>query len=367
MEPIRVLHIVMYMGHGGAETMIMNYYRNIDREKLQFDFLVHRDFEGAYDKEILALGGKILRIPRMNPFSKRYRHELNDFFKNHSEYKIVHSHIDCMSSLPLFYAKRHNVPIRIAHSHNSNQDRDIKYPLRLFYKNKLTKTSNIFFACGKKAGDWMFDGKPYILLPNAIDSILFSYNETIRSDMRKELAIDNSLVIGHVGRFNKQKNHEYLVDIFNCFYQRHKNSKLLLVGDGPCKDNVLKKAKYYNIENAICFLGQRNDINKVLQAMDIFVFPSLFEGTPLTVIEAQAAGLPCLISDKVPIDCKKTDLVYQIKLSDSPEKWADKIEELLKIKRRNTYDEIKKSGFDVKTNAEKLEIFYLETYKGIKA
>lgn len=367
MEQIRVLHIVTYMGRGGLETMIMNYYRNIDRNRVQFDFLVHRDFEADYDKEIQELGGKIYRLPPLNPLSKEYLSKLDNFFKEHKEYKIVHSHLDCMSAIPLKYAKLNGVPVRIAHAHSSNQTKDLKYPLKLFYKTKISKYASQLFACSDEAGRWMFgENADFIVLNNAIDTEKYLFNNNTAQKVRKELNIKNdSLVIGHVGRFENPKNHSFIIDIFAETLKKNSNSVLLLVGEGSLRKSIEEKVNSLGISNKVIFAGLRTDVNELLQAMDVFLFPSLFEGFGIVALEAQASGLPCLISDKVPIECKKTDLVYQMKLSDASDKWADKLVELSKIERKNTYEEIRESGFDIKANAEKLEEFYLNAYKGI--
>ena len=365
---IRVLHVVTYMGRGGLETMIMNYYRNIDRSRVQFDFLVHRDFEADYDKEIQELGGKIYRLPPLNPLSKEYLSKLDAFFNKHKEYKIVHSHLDCMSAIPLKYAKLHGVPVRIAHSHNSNQTKDLKYLLKLFYKTKISKYANNLFACSNDAGRWMFgENADFTVLNNAIDTEKYLFNNNTAQKIRKELKIESdSLVIGHVGRFENQKNHSFIIDIFAEILKKNSTSVLLLVGEGSLRKSIEEKVNSLGISNKVIFAGLRTDVNELLQAMDVFLFPSLYEGLPVSIVEAQASGLPCLISDKVPLECKKTDLVYQMNLSDSPDKWAEKVVELSKIKRENTYEEIKESGFDIKSNAQKLEELYLYSYRRIE-
>ena len=174
---IRVLHVVTYMGRGGLETMLMNYYRHIDRSKVQFDFLVHREFEADYDEEIKSLGGRIYHVSRLVPWSRRYKAELRRFFRTHPEYKIVHVHQDCLSSVALQCAKDCGIPVRIAHSHNSNQDKNIKYLFKRYYMRKIPETATELFACGKAAGDWMFGGKTYRLLPNAIAAGKYIYEE----------------------------------------------------------------------------------------------------------------------------------------------------------------------------------------------
>ena len=363
-HPIRVLQVVTYMGRGGLETMLMNYYRHIDHSKVQFDFLTHRDFDGDYDKEIKELGGNVYHLSNLNPLSIGYKTSLNDFFGNHPEYKIVHSHLDCMAGIPLKYAKLNIVPIRIAHAHNSNQTKDLKYPLKLFYKRNIKKNANYLFACGDEAGKWMFNTDNFKVLNNAIDAKDYTFNMNIRNDKRKEFGIsDDSILVGHVGRFFPQKNHEFLIDIFNQFHKDHPNSYLMLVGEGELKTSIQDKVNTLGLEDYVIFTGLRSDVNELLQAMDVFLFPSLYEGLPVSIIEAQAAGLSCLISDKVPIECKKTDLVYQLNLNDSVNVWSDKVYELSHITRRDTYEEIKQSGFDIVENAKWLENFYVDLYK----
>lgn len=362
--PIRVLHVVTYMGRGGLETMLMNYYRNIDRSKVQFDFLVHRSFEADYDKEIEALGGKIYYLPNLNPFSRTYLKRLDLFFKQHKEYKIVHSHLDCMAGIPLKYAKLNGVPVRIAHAHNSNQTKDKKYLLKLYFKRNIPKYATVLFACSEEAGQWMFGGAEFKVLYNAIDARQYVYNESIRNDIRKRLNIEvDTIVIGHVGRFSPQKNHDFLIDVFVKLKKSKPNSKLILVGIGELQDRIKDKVNSVGLTEDVIFAGLRKDVPEILQAMDVFVFPSLFEGLGMANIEAQAAGLPCIISERVPVECVKTNgLVKQIRLNESAEQWALQIIESTHLKRRNTFDEIKASGFDVQVNAKKLESFYLGLY-----
>ena len=213
-QPIRILHVVTYMGRGGLETMIMNYYRHIDRSKVQFDFLVHRDFRADYDDEIEALGGRIFRLPRLVPWSRSYLKALEQFFRKHPEYKIVHVHQDCLSSVILKVAQNCGVPVRIAHSHNSNQDKNLKYPIKLFYKQFIPTYATHLFACGKDAGDWMFGGVSYQILNNAIDTRQYTYDINTRQQMRSRLEInDTTFVVGHVGRFHPQKNHSFLLNV----------------------------------------------------------------------------------------------------------------------------------------------------------
>lgn len=242
MAPIRVLQVVTHMDRGGLETMLMNYYRHMDREKVQFDFLAHRQERAAYDNEIEALGGKIYRLPRLVPWSKSYLAALNQFFADHPEYKVVHVHQDCLSSVILKAAKKHNVPVRIAHSHSANQDKNLKYPLKLWYKRDIPKYTTNLFACGRDAGDWMFGGAPYQIVNNAIDVSAYTYSPIKRLEMRREMGLADELVIGHVGRFNQPKNHPFLLAIFGCAAEKEPNAVLLLVGGGEDMPKMPAKA-----------------------------------------------------------------------------------------------------------------------------
>lgn len=355
---LRILQVVTDMGRGGLETMLMNYYRNIDRTKIQFDFLVHRNNREAYDDEIELLGGKIFRVPRLNPFSYKYKSVLKEFFCSHREYQIIHVHQDCMSSVILKIAEECGVPVRIAHSHNSNQNRDLKYPIKLYYKRFISQYATDLFACSEEAGKWMFSGAKFKVLNNAIDAKSYKFNDKIREEMRVQLGIEkNELVIGHVGRFSEVKNHKFLVEIFYRI-QKENSAKLLLIGEGVLQEKVKEQAKNLGIEKQVLFLGMRSDVQRLLQAMDVLVFPSLYEGLPLSLIEAQAAGLPCIISNKVPIECKKTDLVQQLDLAENTLRWADCILKASMQERRNTYQEIKEAGFDIIENAKYLEKYY---------
>lgn len=357
---MRVLQIVTHMERGGLETMLMNYYREIDRHKVQFDFLVHREARAAYEDEIETLGGRIYRLPRLNPFSPSYYQALQMFFQDHP-YKIVHCHLDCMSAIPLSVAKQCGVPVRIAHSHSSSQDKNIKYLLKKYYKRKIAKNATDLFACSQLAGNWMFGDCSFQIMENAIDSRRYVYDQTIRHCMRANLKLSDSMVLGHVGRFNYPKNHDFIIDVFAALHRIYPNVKLMLVGDGQGKMEIEKKVAKLGLSESVHFMGVRSDVNELLQAMDVFVFPSLYEGLPVTMVEAQAAGLPCIMSDRISKECIVTDgLVTVQKLSDSAEIWAQQILSLQGRERRDTSAEVKAHGFDVVENAKWLEEFYLE-------
>ena len=362
-KPIRVLQVVTTMNRGGLETMLMNYYRHIDRNKVQFDFLIHREDTSDYENEIIALGGKIYRLSKLNPFSLRYRRNLTAFLKKHSEYKIIHVHQDCLSSIALKAAYKVGIPVRIAHSHNANQDRNIKYLVKRYFMKSIPRYATQLFSCGKEAGDWMFQREDYIVLNNAIDSSLFTYNLSKRKKIRKELDLINNIVVGHVGRFNFQKNHSFLIEVFKEILNYNHNAKLILIGTGELEEKIKSQVDKLGIQEQVLFLGNRNDVNNLMQAMDIFIFPSNFEGLPVTLIEAQAAGLPIVKSDYVSDQCIISPNVYTISLKDKPKVWAEKMISILhSFKRSDTSSYIISSHYDVSANVKWLENYYEEKF-----
>lgn len=363
-RPIRILQVVTYMGRGGLETMLMNYYRHIDREKVQFDFLVHRDFRADYDDEIDALGGIIYRLPRLNPVSPAYYKALDAFFAEHS-YTVVHSHLDCMSAYPLRAAKKAGVPVRIAHAHNTSQDRGWKYPIKQFSNKQVGRYATDYFACSQAAGEWMFPSRQFAVFPNAIDLNDYSFCASVRKSVRQEFHLkDDCLLIGHVGRFAPQKNHAFLLDIFAEIAKLQADAYLFLVGGGEGMAAIREKAVAFGLADKVIFTGVRDDVNRLLQAMDIFVFPSLYEGLPVTLVEAQASGLPCVISDHVPRESIITDgLVTVQNLDDSAETWAKHILARIGTARTDHSAEVAAHGYDISETAKWLEEFYVRKYE----
>ncbi len=357
---IRILQVVTHMNRGGLETMLMNYYRHMDPAAIQFDFLTHREYDGDYGGEIHTMGGIIYHLPTLNPFSAHYHKALNAFFDEHPEYKVIHVHQDCMSAVILKAAKQHGVKVRIAHSHCASQDKNIRYPIKMFCKRSIPKYATDLMACGDDAGKWMFRGAPFTVLNNAIDASGYIFDPAKKAEQRAKWGVEpNELLVGHVGRFSPQKNHVFLIDVFYAI-QEKATAKLILVGDGELRAQIQAKISQLGLSEKIIFTGVRSDVADLLQAMDVFVFPSNYEGLPVTMIEAQASGLPCLISDKVPIECRMTEPVQQIPLTDSPEIWAEKAIEAAKLPRKNTYEEIKTAGYDIVENANRLQKMYEE-------
>ena len=367
-EPIRILNMFTIMDRGGAETMVMNYYRHIDRNKVQFDFLVHRDQRGAYDDEIESLGGRIFRMCPVYPQNfLNYKKKLKKFFTEHQEYQIIHSHMSELGYFAFKEAKRQNIPVRICHAHNAPNNFDAKVIVRTYFKHLMMPYITHLFVCGKSAGDWLYGKKNerrFIMMNNAIDAKKYVYSEQTAEEVRKELGVGDCKVIGHIGRFNPQKNHIFLIDIFSEIKKIQPDTKLLLVGGGDGMAEIRHKVERLELTDSVIFTGVRSDVHRLLQAMNVFVFPSLYEGLPVTMVEAQAAGLPCVISDHVPEECIVTqDLVTIQRLSDSPESWAKHIVSRMNTDRKDTREEIKAHGFDIAENAKWLEEFYLEQNK----
>lgn len=369
-EPIRVLVLDTVMDRGGAETMIMNYYRQIDRSKIQFDFLVNRPYEAAYEKEIQELGGKIFRMCPLYPqYFGRYKKEVREFLKAHPEYQIIHSNLEERSYFALKEAKKLNIPVRISHSHNAPRGFDLKSIIRYYFRANLKPQVTHMFTCGEEAGIWLYGKKQQdhvIMMNNAIDAKLYQYHPAVEEEMRKELGLEGKFVIGHVGRFFPQKNHTFLIDIFAKVYQQNKNAVLLLVGGGELETEIKAKVEELNLTEAVKFLGVRSDIHRLMQAFDVFILPSLFEGFPVTMVEAQAAGLPCIISDQVPPQCAITKNVEIISLKKSPQQWAERLLTYQNIQKQNMYETIVKQNFDITANAKWLQQFYLEELKSRK-
>lgn len=363
-QPLRVLQVVTNMDRGGLETMLMNYYRQIDRTRVQFDFLTHRESKAAYDDEIKALGGKIYHMPRLVPWSRSYKRALDSFFAAHPEYAIVHVHQDCLSAVALQAAKKRGVPVRIGHSHTANQNRDMKYPIKLFYKRFIPRYATALMACGRKAGEWMFGGAPFSVLPNAIDAASYRFDPETRERVRAALSLQpQTLTVGHVGRLAPEKNHTFLLDIFAELLKLRPDARLLLVGEGTLEGDIRRKAETLGVIDKIVFTGVRSDVNELLQAMDAFVLPSHYEGLGIVNIEAQAAGLPCFVSARVvPPEAKVTELLHYIPLEAGAKKWAEEIlsHTIPPAARRNTMDDIVRAGFDIRATAAELERFYQE-------
>lgn len=363
-EQIRIAQIIGKWVGGGVESVVMNYYRHIDKSKIQFDFICDEDSTNIPYEEIKSLGGKVILIP---PYQRaiKYHKELKRVLKE-GNYKIVHSHINTLSVFSLYAAKSAGVPVRIAHSHSTTNKKEKKKNLM---KQILKPFSKVFatdyMCCSELAGRWLFGNKEYdkgnvYLLNNAIDLNKFKYDENIRKKKRNELNIsDDTLVIGHVGRFVEQKNHKFLIDIFNEIHKEKKNSILLLAGQGPLMEEIKEKVNELGLKENVKFLGQRNDINDLYQVFDVFLLPSLYEGLPVVGIEAQASGVLCFFSTDMTKEIKLLDKTTFMMLDDSAKKWATNIiKGINENERKDTQLEISNKGFNIKEENIKLKEYY---------
>lgn len=348
----------------------MNYYRNIDKTRIQFDFFFDEDSINIPYEEIEKLGGKVIIVP---PYQKiiKYHNVLKKLLKD-GQYKIVHSHLNTLSVFSLFAAKVAGIPIRIAHSHSTTNKKEMKKNLLKQILRPFSKVfSNKYMCCSELSGRWLFGDKEYdkgsvYLLNNAIDLEKFRYDEKLRINKKKELNIDDkTIVIGHIGRFVKQKNHKFLIDVFNEINKKYNDSILLLVGQGPLFEEIKKKVKKMGLEDSVFFLGQRKDVNELYQVFDVFVLPSLYEGLPVVGIEAQATGNLCIFSDDMTKETKILDSTKFMSLNSTAKEWADEILKNIKdYKKHDTKDEVSKYGYNIKKEAEKLTKKYYEFLEG---
>lgn len=366
-KPIRVLHVLGTTNLGGAESRIMELYRNMDREKVQFDFLVHTDKEGHYSAEIRELGGKIYSVPRFNVKNYRvYHNALVHFFAENHDYAAVHGHMTSTASIYLPIAKKAGIPITIAHARSAGVDKGVKGLVTKIIRLPLKKRADYLFTCSEEAGVAVY-GKKAVrqenvwTIPNAIDTERFCFNSSVREKMLAELGLSDKFVIGHVGRFGFMKNHAYLIKVFYELCIMHDDVALVLIGKGELEEEIKQKVQDLGVGEKVLFLGTRANVEDYYQAFDYFVFPSVFEGLPGSVAEAQAAGLHCLVSDKVTREAALTDLAVYRSIDEPPIEWAKEIQKNAKdaMIRRDTRQEIIDKGFDVRIQAKQMAEFYL--------
>lgn len=363
---VRVLHVIGSMNCGGAETLLMNIYRHIDRSKVQFDFVVHSREKGFYDDEIGSLGGKIYRTSRFNVLNYwSYRSFWNKFFREHQEYQIIHGHINSSAAIYLSCAKK-NGRTTVVHSHAT---RNVEKTFRSFvfkiFSYPIRYIADYFFACSKQAGIDRFGekvvaGDKFKVLINGIDRDKFKFNSEVREAIRNELQVDNNTVIvGHVGRFTAAKNHDFLSDVYAKIKSENPNSQLWLVGAGELEEEIRNKCQRLQIEDSVRFVGVTDQVNEYLQAMDVFVFPSIYEGFGVALVEAQSSGLPCVVSENIQDEADiGAGLMHQLAICDGADAWAKKVLQVAETKRQYTDNYVYDAGFDIGTIAKEMEAFY---------
>lgn len=363
----RVLHYIGSLQFGGSQSFVMELYRKINRDKLQFDFVVFPNENGGIEEEIKALGGKIFVCPRYSgrnhfAFCKWWK----AFLAEHPEYHIVHGHVRSSASIYMPIVKKAG-RVAIAHSHSTSNGSGFPAMVKALLQFPIRNIADYLFSCSDLAGRWLYGEKAthkpnYRMVPNCIDCQRFSFSEEERTLLRRELGIDdNAFVVGHVGRFHEAKNHEFLVRVFAKLAENHPNSILLLVGDGELRAEIEKQCVSLGITNQTCFVGAQQKTARFYQAMDVFLFPSKWEGLPMSVVEAQASGLPCLVSDTVTRDVKLTDLVSYYSLEKTEDVWSDALLEYVGLERRAVTMEQKRKleRFDSTRVAEEMQKFYL--------
>lgn len=362
MEPIRVLHVIDGMGSGGAEAFIMNLYRNIDRTKVQFDFLL-RNKEDMHFDEIQSLGGRIFMTAPFPRHAWQNYIETRAFFAKHEEYAIIHVHGNALIYMTaLFLAKRAGVPCRIMHSHNTQARKPVYRLIHECNKLFIHRLATAQLSCSETAGEWMFNGHSYTVVNNGIDVKEYLYNKSDREEIRKEFQLDGKFVVGHVGRFLHSKNHTFLLDIFSEIHKQNRLAVLLLIGTGPLEEEIRKKVNLLGLDDAVIFAGVRSDVNKILQAMDIFLFPSVFEGLGIVTVEAQAAGLHTIVSEAVPKEAFLSEVIEYVSLSAPKEEWAEKVLRYQQgYERPNTFEQLRDAGYDIESVAKEMEHFYITT------
>lgn len=361
--PIRVLHLLQRMEPAGVQSFLMNLYRNIDRSIVQFDFLVHYKEHQFYDDEIERMGGRIYKLSVREDYNLiAYTKELRAFFRQHREYSVLHGHMETLSSIWMAEAERAGIPTRIAHSHTAGFGVGAKAVVRQLFRHQYPLHATDLFACSKAAGDFMFSGRKYRLIPNAIDTSRFAFKQDVRESVRIELGINTStFVVGSVGRFHVSKNYSFLIKVMEKLAALKSDCVLLLVGDGEERGRLESEIDERGLEGIVRFVGKREDVHRFYQAFDAFVLPSRYEGLPLVGIEAQASGCPAFFSTGVSAETGITDLATFLPLDVGPEAWARAIINAETASPREAYAvAVANAGYDVHRLAENMTRFYLE-------
>lgn len=376
---IRVAQVIGMATDGGVESCIMNYYKNVDHNRVQFDFFVESTSK-IINKEIIeSMGGRLIIIPHYTHVFK-YIKFLKKAFKE-GNYDIVHSNMNALSVFTLYAAKKAGIKVRIAHSHSTSNKKEWKKNIVKNILRPFSKTySTHYFACSELAGRWLFGNKTYeqgkvTIINNAIDLERFKFNEDIRNSMRKQLEINDKFCLGHIGRFMTQKNQLFLIDIFNEFQKIRSNSVLLILGDGPLRGELEQRVKDYNLKDKVIFAGVQERPEQYYQAMDCFLLPSLYEGLPVVGVEAQINGLNCYFSTGITKEAKILQSTCYLDLNIGAEAWAQEIEKNCVAEldyseiavsgvdyssRPNAYKHFVGSNYDIQSEANKLLGYYAE-------
>lgn len=354
-KPIRILHVLGYFDYGGAESLIMNIFRQLDRTKITFDFVVHSEEVGALEREAISLGSKVYRVPKYTGKNHiAYRRAWKEIFKDHPEYTVIHGHVRSTANIYLRIAEQYGLET-IAHSHSVSSGTGIAAFVKNIMQKDIRNTADHFLACSVEAGEWLFGEKiisqsNFHVMKNAINAEKYLYSNDIRNKVRKKLGLENQLVIGHIGRLHESKNHLRLINIFNLYQKENKDSVLLLIGEGEKRESIEREITKLDLNEKVRLLGSRKDTSDLLQAMDIFLFPSLYEGLGISVVEAQASGLPSIVSTAIPDEAIYTDLVHPISLEEENRVWVTELSnvDLSDREKQVTLEDIKNANYEIK-------------------
>ncbi|MCR5595096.1 MAG: glycosyltransferase [Lachnospiraceae bacterium] len=377
---VRVLHVLGGLNLGGAESRIMDLYRHMDRDQVQFDFLVHTETPGFYNDEILNLGGCIYTLPRFKVYNiASYRRAARDFFAKHHEFNVIQGHMTSTASIYLPEAARYTCDkegermVTVAHTRNAGVDKGVKGSIVKAMRRSLPSKADYLFACSHLAGDETFGGAAYTYIPNTIDTVKFTYNKNKGNSVRDEYGIpEDAVVIGNVARFSPQKNQKFLIRAFA--ETGDADSLLMLCGDGGLKSECEALAKSLNVDDRVIFTGNQKNVWEYYSAMDIFAFPSEYEGLPGVVVEAQASGLKCIMSDTITGDVMVTDRIERLPISEGESVWSARLkectDEIRNLKKEDTEaytvlrtrysGMVRDAGFDVNEQAKIMMKFYLD-------
>lgn len=359
-DVIHVLHVVGRMDRGGTEALLMSLLHTVDRSRFQFDLVEQTQDECDYDQEILSLGSAIYRCPHISPGNlSGYRKWWRDFFAAHPEYRIVHGHSRGSAPIYLDEAKKAG-RVTILHCHSNSHGKGLPGLIRFLWQLPLRRMADHNFACSVNAGISQFGkSSTFRVIKNGIRAERYLWNSETRHRIREEFGLSDEFVIGNVARFEDMKNHKFLLRVFREVLNKNPNARLMLVGQGTLEKQIRQQAQELGITEQVIFTGVRSDVNDVLQGMDMFVFPSVYEGLPLVLVEAQTAGLRCVISDTISDDCViGDDLITKRSLESTPEQWAEHILQRAQYTRENQYQQVAESGFDIRSTYRQLCEFY---------
>lgn len=369
----KVLFFVDTMEGGGIQILLMNLQKNFDAAKIKCDYLVLDDGNTyEYEEKFRELGANVYKLKGVwlnYPTDMiKYCKKVDEFFKEHHDYTAVHMHTSSKNFMILYYARKYGIKKRIIHSHSSGFQTKSKAKIMAgnILKKPLLNVATDYFACSKNAAEWLYGSKivnknKAVIMPNAINLDMYEFDEKRRSKVRKEIGIsEDTILIGHIGRFIKLKNHSFMLEVFKKIHELNPNTMLIFAGIGECLQQTKDYAKELQIDPYVRFLGFRNDVNDLTQAMDVFFMPSLYEGFPVTAIEAQASGCPCVLSDTITREAALLDETKFISLNDPAEKWADEILSLVgKVDRSKSKEILKEKGFDISDVCRRLENYYV--------